>query len=108
MKKVQERYKWDPVARKYVGKEVSELDMVDASGVLLEEGQKVWYARASKSAPAQLFKAEIVKLTTASVCLEYAETHWDARETVETARLTSGFSNDKKGNYEFRQIAVIQ
>lgn len=85
-----------------------EFDMVDAAGVLLEEGQKVWYARASKSAPAQLFRAEIVKLTTKSVCLEYAETHWDARETVETARLTSGFTNDKKGNYEFRQIAVIQ
>lgn len=99
---------YDPFTFTPVRTEEVELDMVDAAGILLEEGQKVWYARASKSAPAQLFRAEIVKLTTGSVCLKYAETHWDARETVETARLTSGFSNIKKGNYEFRQIAVIQ
>lgn len=108
MKIVKKRYYgWDPEARKNI-EEVVELDMVDAAGILLEEGQKVWYARASKSAPAQLFRAEIINLTTGSVYLKYAETHWDARETVETARLTSGFSNNKKGNYEFRQIAVIQ
>jgi hypothetical protein len=107
MKTVKRLYNYNRETGERSVKDV-EFDMVDASGVLLEEGQKVWYARASKSAPAQLFRAEIVKLTTSSVCLEYAETHWDARETVETARLTSGFSNTKKGNYEFRQIAVIQ
>lgn len=108
MKIVKRRYYgWDPETRKNI-EEVVELDMVDAAGVLLEEGQKVWYARASKSAPAQLFRAEIVSLTTRSVCLEYAETHWDARETLEKSRLTSGFTNIKDGRYEFRQIAVIQ
>lgn len=84
-----------------------ELDMVDASGVLLEEGQKVWYARASKSAPAQLFQAEIKKLTTSSVRLEYVDDRFRYPEELSKAVLTSGYTDCNEKTYKFRQIAVI-
>lgn len=85
-----------------------ELDMVDASGVLLEEGQKVWYARASKSAPAQLFQAKIKKLTSSSVSLEYTDKFSWRPEELSKAVLTSGFTDCDEKTYKFKQIAVIQ
>lgn len=84
-----------------------ELDMVDVAGILLEEGQKVWYARASKSAPAQLFQAKIKKLTTSSVNLEYTDRSWRPEE-LSKAVLTSGRTNHDEKTYTFQQIAVIQ
>lgn len=107
MKKIKCMKTYDPVTYEKVKEENIELDIVDAAGVVLEEGQKVWYARASKSAPSELFKAEIVKLTPNSVTLEYKETHWDGRETLEKSRLTSGYSNCRKHTYMFQQIAII-
>ena len=85
-----------------------ELDMVDAAGVLLEEGQKIWYARASKSAPAQLFQAKIKKLTTSSVNLEYTDDRSWRPEKLSKAVLTSGHTNRDEKTYTFQQIAVIQ
>lgn len=85
-----------------------ELDMVDAAGILLEEGQKVWYARASNSAPARLFQAEIKKLTTSSVSLEYTNKFSWRPEELSKAVLTSGFTNSDEKTYKFQQIAVIQ
>lgn len=108
MKKVQGYYKWDPITGKNVGREVFELDMVDAAGVLLEEGQKVWYARTSKSAPAQLFQAKIKKLTSSSVSLEYTDKSSWRPEELSKAVLTSGHSNCDEKTYKFQQIAVIQ
>lgn len=87
--------------------EDAELDMIDAAGVLLEEGQKVWYARASKSAPAQLFQAKIKKLTSSSVSLEYTDKFSWRPEELSKAVLTSGFTNSDEKTYKFKQIAVI-
>lgn len=85
-----------------------EFDMVDAAGILLEEGQKVWYARASKSAPAQLFQAKIKKLTSSSVSLEYTDKFSWRPEELAKAVLTSGHTNRDEKIYKFQQIAVIQ
>lgn len=114
MKTVRKIYNFDPETQERHIEEV-ELDMIDATGTLLEEGQKVWYARASKSAPAQLFQARITKLTPSSVTLEYSDDcRWWNKGCPESssARLTSGFHydlrNEKNRTYQFRQIAVIQ
>lgn len=88
--------------------EDAEFDMIDAAGVLLEEGQKVWYARASKSAPAQLFQAKIKKLTSSSVNLEYTDKFSWRPEELSKAVLTSGHTNYDEKTYKFQQIAVIQ
>jgi len=107
MKIVKKCYKWDPETRRNIG-EILELNMVDAAGILLEEGQKVWYARASKSAPAQLFQAKIKKLTSSSVSLEYTDRFSWRPEELSKAVLTSGHTNRDEKTYKFQQIAVIQ
>ena len=50
---------WNRKQQDYV---LLEADMTDYKGTILEIGQKVLYARASKSAPEQLEEAEICNL----------------------------------------------
>lgn len=108
MKKVKQIYNYNQETGERSVKNV-ELNMVDTAGVLLEEGQKIWYARASKSAPAMLFEARIKKLTTSSVSLEYTDEYaWWRPEEPLKAVLTSGITSVEEGTYSFKQIAVIQ
>lgn len=108
MKIYKTKYSRDPDGTRH--SEEVELDITDAAGVVLKEGQKVWYARASKSAPSQLFQAKITKLTISSVTLEYSD---DSRWWYEgcpdsaSARLTSAQSRFNEGIYSYRQLAVI-
>lgn len=108
MKIVKKKYEYHPETHRLLKVEEVGLDMVDTTGRLLKEGQKVWYARAEKSAPSELFKATITKLTSSSVTLEYEDpTAWRP-EVPSIARLTSGHLNFKTGKYRFKQIAVIK
>ena len=114
MKTVRKIYNIDPVTHERHVEDV-ELDMIDATGTLLEEGQKVWYARASKSAPAQLFQAKITKLTPSSVTLEYSDDYrWWNKGCAESvsARLAAGFHynrrNVKGRTYDFSAMAVFE
>lgn len=83
--------------QKYVnGKyETVEADMVDVNGVLLEEGQTIIYARASKSAPSHLEKGKILKVGDGFLQVEvirtayrYKEGHWKESTEPEKIRLT--------------------
>lgn len=114
MKTTKIKRTYDSETHKLVKEEKVKLDMVDAAGILLEEGQKVWYARASKSAPSELFQGKIIKLTPNSVTINYSDDTgwWWYKGCPESAlaRLTSGHYDLSKEDrvYKFKQIAVIQ
>lgn len=104
---------YDPETHELIKSEEIELDITDVTGIVLEEGQKVWYARASQSAPSMLFQGKITKLTSSSVTISYSDdTRWWYKGCPESssARLTSGDYDLRKEDrtYRFRQIAVIQ
>lgn len=73
--------KWDSKNREYIYQEVP---MVDSKRTLLEEGQKVLYAKANKSSTSEIEEGKITKLGDGFVILEVVRTFykWSEHKTV--------------------------
>ena len=106
--------RWDREQKKYY---FVEADMTDYKGTILEIGQKVLYAKATKSAPAQLEEAEICNLGDGFVTLLTKRSHWKWNPETKSGHYELEDSKvrlvSNRGNYQddpeakFMQLAVM-
>lgn len=90
-------------------------DMVDVNDVLLEEGQTIIYARASKSAPSHLEKGKILKVGDGFLQVEVLRTgfrrkdgEWKTTTEPEKVRLCGCRGcYDKEPVAKFTQVYVL-
>lgn len=106
--------RWNRELKKYYE---SQADMTDYKGTILEVGQKVLYAKASKSAPAQLEEAEICNLGDGFVTLKVQRQAWKWNSETKEGHFEPEDSKvrlvSNQGNYDdtpaakFMQLAVM-